>query len=250
MTHLFITDIDGCLSEPFKTPDWKLLTKIRELNKKSINQAEIPPLTICSGRPYPYVEAVAQWMGITLPVVFESAGILNVQNHQITTNGAFDEDAERKTQELKAWLKTEIIANEQGMVSEFSKRMDAGLVHPKKEVIQKVYPLIEEYVQANYADFEVHYTDVSINIVIKENNKRTGISDLCALLDVNVSETAYIGDSSGDIPGLKLVGRPFAPLNAAEEVKQVAQVVPYQSTKAVLEAYKLIIDENKKVLSD
>ena len=245
MIKLFITDIDGCLSMPFKAPDWNLLTQIRELNEESAHLDEIPPLSICSGRPYPYVEAAGQWLGIRLPVVFESAGILNLTNHQISTNGVFDEEAERQTKELKEWLLTEIIANEEGMVEEFTKRMDAGLVHPQKEVIQKVYPRIQEYVQQNYTDFEVHYTDVSINIVTKENNKATGIRDLCKQLDIDSDETAYIGDSSGDIPGLKLVGQPYAPLNAAPEVKEVAEVISVESTGAVLNAYQRIIEKNK-----
>jgi len=230
---------------PFISPDWDLLTQIRSLNEKSAHQQEIPPLTICSGRPYPYVEAVAQWLNVRLPVVFESAGILHLDNHQISTNGVFDENAEHQIKELQDWLLAEIITHEEGMVPEFTKRMDAGLIHPKKVVIQRVYPRIKEYVQKNYSRFEVHDTDVSINILIKENNKATGISDLCELLEIDPSEAAYIGDSSGDIPGLELVGDPFAPLNAAQEVKNVAEVMSVESTQAVLTAYERIIERNE-----
>lgn len=245
MINLFITDIDGCLAEPFVSPDWNLLTKIRELNQASETDPSIPRLTICSGRPYPYVEAIGQLMGITLPVSFESAGLFNISNHQITTNGVFDEEAEKTITELKNWLNHEIIAKHPAMVAEFTKRMDAGLVHPNTEIINKVYPQIKRYVSENYENVEVHHTDVSVNMVIKKNNKRAGIKSLCECAKVNPSDTAYIGDSSGDIPGLKLVGYPFAPKNASDEVKKVAEVIPYSSTRAVLEVYQRLVEINK-----
>src|SRR5680860_523773 len=200
MIKLFITDIDGCLSVPFRAPDWGLITQIRELNEQSANEPEIPPLTICSGRPFPYVEAVAQWLAIRLPMVFESAGIYHPLDNKIITNEVFNEDAKHNIAALKTWLKNEIISGEPGMIPEFAKLMDAGLVHPQKEIIQKVLPKVRKYVKANYRNFEVHYTDVSINIVLSKNNKRTGIQDLCTFLELERSEVAYIGDSSGDIP--------------------------------------------------
>ena len=193
--------------------------------------------------------AVTQWLDIMRPVVFESAGIFDSKEYQVSTNPVFDDTASEKIKELQRWLKSEIIPRHKGMILEFSKHMDAGLIHPDKEIIMEVYPRIYEYVDGNYSDFEVHYTDVSINIVAKSNNKQTGIQDLCDLLGLNVSEAAYIGDSSGDIPGLKIVGMPFAPANASDEVKKVAREAPYESTRGVRWAYEQIIAYNKKKIT-
>ena len=60
----------------------------------------------------------------------------------------------------------------------------------------------------------------------------------------SLNEIAYIGDSSGDIPGLKIVKLPFAPVNAAQITKDVATVINKKSTKAVLQAYHNIIEYN------
>jgi HAD superfamily hydrolase (TIGR01484 family) len=244
LTKLFITDIDGCLMEPMRKPDWDVLSEIKSLNEKSKNDPRIPPLTICTGRPMPYAEAVAQFMGVDLPIVFESAGVFFLDDYRVSFEGAFNSDAERRVDELKKWLKEEIAANFEGMMPEFTKVMDAGLVHPKEEMIMQALPRVEEYVGENYPDFEVHWTDVSINILLKGNNKRTGIRRLCELQQIDPSEAAYIGDSSGDIPGLKIVGQPFAPQNAADAVKEVARLIPRKSTEAVLEAYRLVVQEN------
>ncbi|MEL7834117.1 HAD hydrolase family protein [Fodinibius sp. Rm-B-1B1-1] len=249
MIKLFITDLDGCISTPFKTPEWDLLSQIRRLNEQSSHDMAVPSLSICSGRPFPYVEAVAQWLGITNHVVFESAGVFELASNTIKLHPSFDDEAELQVRELKQWLNNEIVPLDDNFIIEFTKKMDAGIIHLDTEVIQEIYPRIKEYVSDNYPRFEVHDTDVSINIVLSENNKRTGIHQLCEIMDLSPDEVAYIGDSSGDIPGLKFVGKPFAPKNAAESVKREAEVLDGEVTKAVLEAYRQIIRENRKKLA-
>lgn len=246
MIKLFITDLDGCLTRPFHAPSWDLLSQIRTLNKQSKSNEYIPPLSICSGRPLPYVEAVAQWLGVDIPVVFESAGVYLLSTNVPFFAAVFDEEAEQEVQDLKAWLQNKIIPSQEGMVLEFTKRMDAGLVHMDKAVIDDVYPVVAEYVKEHYPLFEVHKTDVSINVILKENNKKRGIQMLCDRLGMDPAEVAYIGDSSGDIPGLNLVGHPFAPSNAADDVKEAAEVIDLPETEAVLEVYNRIIRLNER----
>lgn len=249
MIKLFITDLDGCISTPFKTPDWDLLSQIRRLNEQSMYDMAVPSLSICSGRPFPYVEAVAQWLGLNNPVVFESAGIYKLATNEIRLLPAFDDEAEQQVCELKKWLRNEIVPLHDGLIIEFTKKMDAGIIHLDTEVIRNIYPRIWEYVNQNYPRFEVHDTDVSINIILAENNKRNGILELCKILEINPREVAYIGDSSGDIPGLKIAGRAFAPLNASDAVKEVAHVVEAEVTEAVLKAYRTVIKENRQKLA-
>lgn len=249
MYKLFITDIDGCLTTPFKTPDWELISQIRRLNEQSKHDMAVPSLSICSGRPFPYVEAVAQWLGVQNPVVFESAGLYELSTNKVRFLSVFDEEAETQVKELKRWLQDEMVSQHPNMIIEFTKKMDAGIIHMEKAVIEEVYPQVTEYVEDHYPRFEVHHTDVSINIILGENNKRNGILKLCEMLDVDPEEAAYIGDSSGDIPGLKIVGRAFAPRNASEAVKQEAQVLDAEVTNAVLMAYRTIIQKNREILA-
>lgn len=249
MIKLFITDLDGCISTPFVAPDWNLLSEIRRLNDQHVNDKAIPPLTICSGRPLPYVEAVAQWLNVKCPAVFESAGICNVEEYDVQFLPVFDTKAEQQVGELKKWLQQEIIPKYPRMILEFTKKMDAGLIHTEKEVIDDAYPTIKNYVAAHYPVFEVHKTEVSVNIILADNNKENGILRLCELLDIHPHEVAYIGDSSGDIPGLKIVGQPYAPGNAVAAVKEHAEALDVEVTEAVLEAYNRIIQKNREDLS-
>lgn len=247
MIKLFITDLDGCLSKPFHTPDWDQISEIRELNKLSREDDTVPPISICSGRPLPYVEAVAQWLDIKVPVVFENAGLYELSSYNIEVAPVFDENAQKEVTELKSWLRSEIIPRYKGMELEFFKLMDAGLIHVDKKVIDDAYPRIVDHISEAFQRFEAHKTDISINIILKENNKRDGIRMLCDAMNIDPSDVAYIGDSSGDIPGLRLVGHPFAPQNAIDGVKEVANTVETEVTAAVLEVYKKVIARNREL---
>lgn len=245
MIKLFITDLDGCLAHPFETPDWEAITRIRELNHKSRDNEEIPPLTICSGRPFPYVEALAQWLSVEHPVLFESGGgMYRFEDNLLEWHPCFDEEARNSISEIKEWLETTVIRNYSGTIPEFSKFTDAGLVNPDPHKIARMHKEIEHFIGRNYPMFQVYDTDVSVNIILKEANKGAGIRFLCDKLGLDLSEVAYIGDSGGDIPALEIVGRAYAPVNAKDYTKAVVHKVTGEATHGVLEAYEDIIASN------
>lgn len=249
MIKLFITDLDGCISHPFKSPDWDAIAEIRELNIRSREEEHIPPLTICSGRPFPYVEAVGQWLQVEKPMLFESGGgMYNMELNSITWNPYFDSEARTAVSEIKEWMEQSLIKNYEGTYPEFAKFTDAGLVNPDPSKIALMHKEVTDFMGDKYPMFETHLTDVSVNIILSKANKGQGIRNLCDVLKIDVKECAYIGDTSGDIPGLEIVGQSFAPSNAKSFVKEMVQTVTQETTQGVLEAYKKIIAHNKSLL--
>jgi len=245
MIKLFITDLDGCMTDPFITPDWDAYSQIRALNLASKNDITIPPLSICTGRPMPYAEAQAQILGIRLPFVFESGGgMYDVESNKITWSSALTDQAKKEVLEIKAWSKEYLIKPNKAAIPEFAKFTDIGIIHQDTSLIDEMFDKSVEYISKKYDLFEVHKTEVSVNIILKKANKGEGIKMLCKHFGYELEEVAYIGDSSGDIPGLKIVGMPFAPSNAAQITKDVAEVTVGRSTKGVLEAYHKIIERN------
>jgi HAD superfamily hydrolase (TIGR01484 family) len=246
--RLFIADLDGCIAHPFASPDWEAITELRRLIRKgqaADHENGIPRFTICTGRPMPYAEAVAQWLSVDLPIIFESGGgLYDVRHNHIEWTPSLTEERLAQIEELKSWLQAEIIPQFDGLIPEFTKRTDVGLVHPRKEVIDAVYPQVKRYVLSEYPEFVVHYTDVSINVLLSEFNKGTGVQRLSELLDIPLEEMAYIGDGTNDIPAMELVGHPFAPANARDEVKRVSgiTVMEQEATRAVLGAFRRILN--------
>lgn len=245
MIKLFITDLDGCMTDPFVTPNWDAYSKIRALNLASKDDESVPPLSICTGRPMPYAEAQAQILGIRIPFVFESGGgMYDVAENKLTWSPALTDQAKKEVLEIKEWSKQHLIKPYNSAISEFAKFTDIGIIHQDTPTIEEMYEKSVKHISKNYELFEVHKTIVSVNIILKKANKGEGIKMLCSHFGLQLNEVAYIGDSSGDIPGLKIVGMPFAPSNAAQMVKDVAEVTTEPSTKGVLEAYHKIIERN------
>ncbi len=248
MIKLFITDLDGCISMPFIPPKWDIISEIKELNELSKTDSTIPPMTICTGRPMPYAEAVYQWLGMYKPFLFESGGgVYDMSQNKLHWHPTFDEQREQELSELKSHLKKNFIEKYPNTIPEFAKFTDSGIINQTPAVIYEMYPQIKKYVEENYPDFEVHYTDVSINVISKSTNKGEGIRFLCQLLELELSEVAFIGDTGGDRPGLEIVGMPFAPANGKDTVKEVSEVMDGEDSEAVLQAYKKVIEYNRSL---
>jgi hydroxymethylpyrimidine pyrophosphatase-like HAD family hydrolase len=246
MIKLFVVDLDGCISFPFVTPDWEAINQIRDLNIASEYDPHIPSVTICTGRPLPYAEAVAQWLCVRHPFAFESgAGLYHTQMNELSWAPFLTDDRLKAITELKEWAIKDIIPKFPGTVAEFTKRTDVGFIHPQVEVNHQIYQAVKPHVQTNYPDFEVHDTDVSVNIIVRDCNKGTGVSLLSERIGVPLDQMAYIGDSSGDLPAMHKVKWAFAPSNARPQVKAFAENLDEEATKATLKAYQKIIEYNK-----
>ncbi|HCD52372.1 MAG TPA: hypothetical protein DEQ34_07990 [Balneolaceae bacterium] len=245
MIKLFVTDLDGCVTDPFITPDWEAFSGIRELNLKSELDPSIPKLSICTGRPMPYAEAMAQILGIRIPFVFESGGgMYDVTTNTLTWTPVLNDGVRRQVEEVKQWAKEVVMPKYPNTIPEFAKFTDIGIINQDTPIVDKIFEESIDHVSTHYDIFEVHKTEVSVNIILKGANKGAGIKMLAEHFGYSLNEIAYIGDSSGDIPGLKIVKLPFAPVNAAQITKDVATVINKKSTKAVLQAYHNIIEYN------
>jgi hydroxymethylpyrimidine pyrophosphatase-like HAD family hydrolase len=245
MIKLFVVDLDGCISYPFISPEWDAINQIRNLNIASEYDSNIPAITICTGRPLPYAEAVAQWLCVRHPFAFESgAGLYHTQKNLLSWAPFLTDDRLKAIHELKEWAQTDIIPRFPGTVAEFTKRSDVGFIHPLTEVNHRIFHTVKPYVEAHYPDFEVHDTDVSVNIIVRDCNKGTGVTLLSERIGVPLDQIAYIGDSSGDLPAMHRVKWSFAPTNARPQVKAFAENIDEEATKATLAAYLKIIDYN------
>lgn len=236
---LFVTDIDGCLSVPFRPFRLERVVELRTLVDRARGadpQFFGPPMSICSGRSYAYVEAMAQLIGVDRPVLFESAGgMIDPQTMQYELNPAFTNSVERSVADVRAWCASLIEGTD--MWIDHGKRTQAGVVGSERS-IRSILPAVQDYVSENHPDLHCMHTTVSIDVLPNLLGKEHGMSWLASTCGISVDAIAYIGDSNGDIEALRSVGYSFAPANAADEVKAVAEwVTRGEDIDGVLEAY-------------
>jgi HAD superfamily hydrolase (TIGR01484 family) len=248
MIKLFVTDIDGCLGEPYTPYALDGLATLRRYAHDAgppTASDPTPALSICSGRPYPYVEALTQMLDLTVPVLFESGGgRFDPVEAQTTWNPALTDEVETEIEKVRHWLVTECVPGTK-MSIDHAKRTQAGVVSPDPDEIDEVRARTEQYVADHAPDLRVFVTDVSVDVVPPGITKRTGLQWLSDHLEVDLDEIAYIGDTDSDLEALQAVGTSFAPANANEAVREAANHVTDGSVlDGTLEAYRHCLDAN------
>jgi HAD superfamily hydrolase (TIGR01484 family) len=233
--ELFVTDIDGCLAEPYRPYDLEGLGALRRRAKED----RAPALSICSGRSYPYVEAMSQALDVTVPVLFEGGGgRFDPVAAQTTWSPRLTDEVEAKLQTVQQWFRTDCIPGTR-LSLDHAKRTQAGVVSPSCEEIQALRPRAEQFVAEEATGLHVFSTDVSVDVVPPGITKRDGLEWLAEHLDLSLDEIAYIGDADSDLDALGAAGLSFAPANAAEEVRQqVDCVTDGERLDGTLEAYR------------
>ncbi|MDQ7040475.1 MAG: HAD family hydrolase [Rhodothermus sp.] len=250
MIRLFVSDIDGCLAEPYRPFALDRFQALADLIRQAGRPGDhpsLPAFSICSGRPYPYVEAVTQVLGVQVPVLFEAgAGMFDPRAAVVRWHPNFTDELAEQVEALRRWMVAHCIPGTSLML-DIGKRTQAGMVGPNPEEILRLVPVVEEYVAAHFPAFHVFHTHISIDVVPRGFTKREGLQWLMETLGLISEEVAYIGDANGDLGALELVGYAFAPANATATVRQqVSFVMEERTIEGVLAAYRWCVHHNKQ----
>jgi hydroxymethylpyrimidine pyrophosphatase-like HAD family hydrolase len=104
---------------------------------------------------------------------------------------------------------------------------------------------VRDFVTPRFPDLHVYETHVSIDVVPRALTKVQAIRWLVEEEGLGMDEVAFIGDTRGDAEAIRAVGLGFAPQNAAEAAKAVADVVTEGAVMAgVEEAYRACLARN------
>jgi hypothetical protein len=106
-----ICDIDGCLGPESTDPfDIDKLLQIRKWNDRAIATGELPVLTVCSGRPLPFAEALCRVIGnSTLPAICENGvWLFDPKHHAYFRDPAIDASHVRAVHAAQEWIEHEL----------------------------------------------------------------------------------------------------------------------------------------------
>lgn len=249
MIKLFVSDIDGCLGEPYQPYD---LDAFETLRRYVVADADstVPALSLCSGRSYAYVEAMTQALALKTPVLFESGGgLFDPVTAQLTWNPAFTEEIETQLQAIRHFMMLECLPST-SMSLDYGKRTQAGLVGPVEQDVMDALPAVQAFVETEGMNLHVFFTPYSIDVVAPTLTKRQALSWLGDHLEYGLEEIAFMGDTNGDLEAIHGVGYGFAPANAAEAIrKQVPHVTKGRFAEGVIEAYRWCIKHNESCLA-
>lgn len=236
---IIISDIEGCIS-PNKGQPLALdaLAKIQEHNKLAQSGNAIP-LTLCSGRPQPFIEAFAQMLAVKWSCVCENGALLyDPSTDCMLRHPDITDEHIRNLKELKLVLEKEI------------QDKAPHRIEPGKEICISLNPFAEpeDYhrhvkdlfekvsLYVNQELFFITHSASAVDITPKGINKAAGIRFLSEAMNIPLQQMVGIGDTKGDIPFLEIVGYSAAPANAHDAVKTVVNYnSPYAHAYGVVD---------------
>ncbi|MDA0873912.1 MAG: HAD family hydrolase, partial [Bacteroidetes bacterium] len=198
-----------------------------------------PAFSLCTGRAYAYTEAVAQLLGVTTPVLFESGGgMFDLRTGFSKLHPRFSLEVRREIDAIRSFIES-VVGEYPGMSMDYAKQTQAAAVGREEHGLYEALERIIAWVGPRYPHHNVFHTHISIDVVPRGFTKGEGLEWLAEETGIPLQRMAFIGDSNGDLPAIQVCGRSFAPSNASSEVKAaVDHAMDLRDIDAVIEAFR------------
>ncbi len=235
--EVIISDLDGCLANESGGPfDLARLGRIAEHNRLAELQKDRPPLTLCTGRPQPFAEAMSRALANQkVPVVAENG----VWLYWPATNG-YEMDPEIDEAHLMAVSDARQLLREryaaEGVTQQPAKSASVTLYHPRREHLHNIFDEVRELLALQGWPFRVSMTWDYINCDLAHISKASGLKRFFEATGFDPQRAIGVGDTSSDLPIAEACGWFGCPANACESLHSVADYVsPYEQTEGVLD---------------
>ncbi len=241
--HLIISDIDGCIS-PEESCAWDgaLFGRFAELSRAASSGAvALAPLTLCTGRPQPYVEALMKILDIRYPAICEAGAVLySLHDNCSRYSSAITQTMIQGLHRLRAHIISDILPDMPGLVYQFGKEAQLSLYSAQPECFSEATRRIEAHAATIPGlDIVITPTHYYMNIDLRGVTKGGAICGLQDELGLSKAECAGIGDTAGDLSIREAVGFFACPANAVDAVKRVADYVsPYPDVRGMLDIFE------------
>jgi hydroxymethylpyrimidine pyrophosphatase-like HAD family hydrolase len=224
MIRLLVFDIDGVLTEgEARKIDLSLMEQLAAMNRAARQDPARPAVTICTGRPAPYVEMMLQAIDGHLPGIFENGAGLYVPNgyrflpHPDVGDGAAMAAVRRRLRET--------LLRSGHAYFQPGKEYSLSLFASDPDDTDALYDHTVAALGSLAGSVNLVRSPSCLNIVPLGIDKGQGIHFLAAQTGYDPAAMLGAGDSDGDLPFLELVGYKAAPANANQAVREAVHFV-------------------------
>ncbi len=233
---LIVLDCDGVLSKGEAFPfNPNLLARLGRLNRRARQGEAIPSVTLNTGRPSPYVEAVMQAIDGWQPALYEGgAGLYFPDAYQFETTPLMTTQRTAALQELITQVDQAVVESGQAYWQPGKSICHTLFARPPLTIAD--FTAEVKAIATEVSDqFMVTPAKLALNIHPGGIDKGTGLQWLSQVTGIDPAEMGGVGDTTGDVDFLRLIGQPAAPANATDDVKAVAHYVSSQVDAAGLQ---------------
>lgn len=240
MVKLIITDIDGCLSpEDSSAWDAELFASLMNLARKAAaRRTTLAPITLCTGRPQPYVEPLAKLLDIRMPIICENGAVVYSLDDNWSRFGPGVTN--KKLEGLRAvrrFIEREILPAHPEALYQFGKEAMLSVYSAEPRILPHIQQAIADHIHdRELPPVVMGLTEFYLNISMTGVDKGTTLAWLLDDLGIAKEEAVGIGDTMGDLPIHDEVGWFACPGNAAAALQAEADYVsPYLDLRGLID---------------
>ncbi|MCZ8511645.1 Cof-type HAD-IIB family hydrolase [Paenibacillus filicis] len=217
--------------------DGTLLNKQKEISAGNIKWIRAAmdagvKVTLATGRPIREVAPYAEQLGLECPLVvnngsevWKAPGVLHFRK-ELDPNRIADimDILQTYGDEADFWAHTV-----EGLVNKTNVPSDLAHIHWLQFAIRCANPVTLQEIRdrlTSWQTFEIsnsHITNIECNAL--GISKASGLTEVCSLLGIDMSDVIAMGDSLNDIPMIRAAGLGVAMGNAQEPVKLIADAI-------------------------
>lgn len=238
--RLIIADIDGCISpEESRAWDGPLFDRFAaRCRDASAGSGTLAPLTLCTGRPQPYVEALMKILDIRFPAICESGAVIyRLENNLSSFGPAITSTMIQGLHQLRDFIMAEILPAWPGLIYQFGKEAQMSLFSEDPSCFEAVSKSIQAYADTiEGLQLTMTPSHYYLNIDLAGVTKGTAIQLIAEEFALSRDDMAGIGDTLGDMSIRESVGFFACPANAVAALKDVADYVsPWPDQQGLLD---------------
>ena len=239
--QLIVCDWEGCISEPgggaFPWPIHKI-AELSEVIAAMQLDPKCPPFALCTGRQFPYGEAAIQAIGAmwdNIPSILENGtGLYYPTTKKTVWHPAITSHIAEDMTEVRNYAR-KMIKDINGDI-ELGKEYCISLNPPVGKNTKWLYEQVISQLKPYDGIIEVTYSHSAVDITPKGVNKGSAVQFLSEVTGIPLRHMVGIGDSSGDLPMLDMVGHPACPANADSRVHEIAEYISdFPTTDGVID---------------
>jgi hydroxymethylpyrimidine pyrophosphatase-like HAD family hydrolase len=237
MIRLVVVDIDGVVSPGEAAPlDFAVLQRPAALNDSARHDPARPAVTLCTGRPAPYVEVLMQAIHGFYPAIYEhGAGLYVPEPYGFKSHSALTPPIQAQLLQLQTLLHDALVTTDLAYFQP-GKSASLSLFARANVPLHAVTQAARRLAQGWGDTFLVEEGATCVNIMVRGLDKAEGVRWLSRETGIPLCHMAGVGDARGDAPFMQVVGWSAAPANAHPSVKQLAHYTsPYEDGSGLVD---------------
>ena len=190
---------------------------------QTLENPNLPPIVLCSGRGIGFVEGMLTNIGFP-PTGFWSVAengvfILDLRSNMLRLNPIVDKNI-FKIQKISQEVIPELLEKVGGK-KELGKEICISLNPPSGMKIEKFFEIVKKRLSQFEKVVELTHSTTAIDITPRGANKGSGLKFAAKKSKIKTENILYIGDTKGDFPGFEVADYTACPSNATEECKKL-----------------------------